>query len=179
MARFKGLQEMLKRYRRPGDIVFAWVFLALSVFLASQIGTQSPWTGTRQLFAQPAFWPTVALGLMTLFAALHLLSSSLSPRIAGRWREVWEWLRALEYAGWFMAYVWVVPQAGYLLATIAFALFLGLRAGYRTWGMFGVLAVMAVVIVVLFKGFLQVRIPGGAIYEILPDGLRAFMLTYF
>jgi hypothetical protein len=179
MARFKGLQEMLKRYRRPGDIVFAWAFLGLSVFLASQIGTQSPWTGTRQLFSQPAFWPTVALGLMTLFAALHLLSSMLSARIPGRWREVWEWVRAVEYAGWFMAYVWVVPYAGYLLSTVTFAMLLGLRAGYRARGTFGALVLMAVVIVVLFKGFLQVKIPGGAIYEFMPDGLRAFMLTYF
>ena len=37
----------------------------------------------------------------------------------------------------------------------------------------------AAIIVVIFKSFLQVMIPGGAIYEALPGGLRQFMLTYF
>jgi hypothetical protein len=35
------------------------------------------------------------------------------------------------------------------------------------------------VIVLLFKTLLKVNLPGGLIYEALPDGLRQFMLTYF
>ena len=43
----------------------------------------------------------------------------------------------------------------------------------------GLLCIMVAVIVLLFKSFLQVKLPGGRIYEVLPDGLRSFMLTYF
>ena len=38
---------------------------------------------------------------------------------------------------------------------------------------------LAFAIVVIFKAFLQVKIPGGGIYEALPSALRSFMLTYF
>ena len=179
MTRLKGLQELFKRYRRPGDIVFAWVFLVFALLLLSQLGTQAPWKSGGKTFTQPAFWPTVSVALMAFFAALHLLSSALSPRIAGRWREVWDWVRSVEYAGWFMAYVFIVPLLGYLLTTIVFAILLSLRAGYRDAKTFLGMAVMAVVIVVVFKSFLQVKIPGGAIYEMLPTALRSFMLTYF
>jgi hypothetical protein len=178
MTRIKNLQELFKRYRRPGDIVFAWAFLILSVFLLSQLGTQAPWKSGGKTFSQPAFWPTVAVIAMTFFASLHLLSSFLSPRLVGRWAEIWAWVRSLEYAGWFMAYVYLVPQLGYLPMTMAFALLLGLRAGYRSLKVLGSLVLLGIVIVIVFKGFLQVKIPGGAIYEYLPNALRSFFLTY-
>ncbi|MFT6023154.1 MAG: hypothetical protein ACI9PY_001267 [Ascidiaceihabitans sp.] len=178
MTRFKGLQELFKRYRRPGDIVFAWLFFAFAVFLLTQLGTQSPWKWGGKVFSQPAFWPTVSVFLMVIFAGLHLLSSALSPRLVGRWNEVWQWIRSLEYAGWFMAYVFVVPQLGYLFATILFGLLLAVRTGYRSIKTYLSVVVLGVVIVVVFKGFLQVKIPGGAIYEYLPTALRSFMLTY-
>ena len=178
MTRFKGLQELFKRYRRPGDIVFAWLFFAFAVFLLTQLGTQSPWKWGSKVFSQPAFWPTVSVFLMVIFAGLHLLSSALSPRLVGRWNEVWQWIRSLEYAGWFMAYVFVVPQLGYLFATILFGLLLAVRTGYRSIKTYLSVVVLSVVIVVVFKGFLQVKIPGGAIFEYLPTALRSFMLTY-
>lgn len=178
MTRFKGLQELFKRYRRPGDIVFAWAFLILSVCLISQLDSQAPWNPRAKTFSQPAFWPTVAVYVMAAFAALHLVSSFLSPRLAGRWTEVWAWLRSLEYAGWFLAYVAVVPIVGYLPTTIAFAVFLGLRTGYRSARAIGGLVALAVAIVVIFKSVLQVKIPGGLLYEFLPATLRSFFLTY-
>lgn len=178
MIRFKSLQELFKRYRRPGDIVFAWVFLIFSLFLVSQLNTQAPWNPKAKIFSQPAFWPTVAVLSMSAFAAFHLLSSFLSPRLKGRWVEIWAWVRSLEYAGWFMIYVFVVPVVGYLPTTMVFAVFLGLRAGYRSIHTLGSLVVLGAVIVVVFKGVLQVKIPGGAIYEYLPGALRSFFLTY-
>lgn len=179
MTRLKGLQELFKRYRRPGDIVFAWAFLVFALFLLSQLGTQAPWKSGGKTFTQPAFWPTISIALMVFFAALHLLSSALSPRIAGRWREVWDWLRSIEYAGWFMTYVFIVPQLGYLVTTMLFAVLLSIRAGYRDPNVLMGMAATGSTIVVLFKTFLQVKIPGGAIYEMLPTALRSFMLTYF
>lgn len=178
MVRLQTLQEMFKRYRRPGDIVFALVFFAISAFLVSQIGSQSPWNGTRNMFSQPAFWPTVSLVAMVVFAGLHLMSSAVSPRLPGRWEEVSAWLRALEYAVWFLIYVWLVPVLGYLPTTIIAALLLGLRAGYRKPAHLIGLVLTGIAIVVVFRGLLQVRIPAGAAYQYLPDSIRVFFLTY-
>lgn len=179
MSRIKTLQDLFKRYRRPGDLVFALAFLIFAVFLLSQLGEEVKWTKRTKLFAQPAFWPTVGILGMVVFGALHCIGSLVSPRIRGRWAEVGLWARSLEYFAWFMAYVIAVPVAGYLPSTIVFAVILTLRAGYRSAGMVAGAALSAVVIVVVFKSLLQVKVPGGALYEHLPDGIRAFMLTYF
>lgn len=179
MSRVKTLQSLFKRYRRPGDIVFAWIALVVSVFLLSQLVDQTTWRNGGKLFAQPRFWPAVSLGGMAFFAAFHLLGSALSDRIHGRWQEVWLWITSLEYAGWFIVYAVLVPYAGYLPSTVIFAVALALRAGYRKMSTLGIAAVSAVVIVLLFKTFLRVNLPAGLIYESLPDGLRQIMLTFF
>lgn len=179
MSRVKTLQSLFKRYRRPGDIVFAWFVFLTSVFLLSQIMDQTIWKAGNKLFAQPRFWPAVSLGGMATFAGFHLLGSALSERIKGRWQEVWLWICALEYAVWFIAYAGAVPYTGYLLTTVVFAVALTLRAGYRRPLIVISAAFSAIVIVVLFKTLLQVNLPSGLIYEYLPDGLRKIMLTYF
>lgn len=178
MQRFITLQALFKRYRRPGDIVFATLFLAFSAYLLSQLGEQTTWKSAGKLAAQAPFWPMISLGGMTVFAALHLAGSVLSPRLPGRWAEVAFWLRSIEYALWFMLYVLLVPQLGYLPSTLLVAVALALRAGYRSRAGVGGAALAAVVVVVLFKSILKVNVPGGALYEFLPDALRAFMLTW-
>ena len=45
--------------------------------------------------------------------------------------------------------------------------------------MLGVAALTGGVIVLLFKTILSVKIPGGALYEMLPAGLRVVMMAYF
>jgi len=179
MARIKTLQELFQRHRRPGDLVFAVFFLALSLFLLANLGEQTQWARRTKLFAQPAFWPAVSLIGMTVFAALHWASSALSPRIPGRWREVGFWLRSIEYAVWFMAYVALVPRLGYLPSTLLFTVALAWRSGARSRSAIGGAVVAAFVIVLVFKTFLQVKVSGGQLYELLPGGMRAFMLTYF
>ncbi|MEP2532656.1 tripartite tricarboxylate transporter TctB family protein [Shimia sp.] len=179
MSRVKTLQNLFKRYRRPGDIVFAWFLFLLAAFLILQLTDQTTWRPGTKLFAQPRFWPAVSLGCMTVFAAFHLLGSAWSVRIPGRWQEVWLWISALEYAAWFIAYAALIPYTGYLLTTVVFAVALAFRAGYRSLPMMISAVVSAVVIVLLFKTFLQVNLPSGLIYEQLPNGLRQIMLTYF
>lgn len=169
---------MFLRDRRPGDLVFAVLFLLIAIFLLSQLGEETKWVKRTKFFAQPAFWPTVSLAGMAFFAALHYLGSVLSPKLAGRMPEVMLWLRSIEYAGWFLVYVWVVPKIGYLGATLLFTLVLTYRVGYREKRMFFAAAATGVVIVVLFKSFLQVKIPSGQVYEYLPAGIRNFMLLY-
>lgn len=179
MSRIKTLQSLFKRYRRPGDIVFAWALLILSVFLLTQIYDQTAYRSGGKLFAQPRFWPALSLIGMTVFAAFHVLGSLWSERIEGRWREVLMWVASLEYAVWFIAYAALVPYGGYLPTTVIFAVILALRVGYRSTFMLGAAAISAVCIVVLFKTILKVNLPSGLIYEALPDGLRQIMLTYF
>ena len=179
MSRVKTLQALFQRYRRPGDIVFAWLVLGFSLFLLAQIFAQTAYKPNGKLFAQPRFWPAVSLLGMSGFALFHLIGSLLSERIQGRWREVLLWISSLEYAAWFILYAVLVPWAGYLPSTVLFSVLLVLRAGYRSKTALISAAVSAVVIVVLFKTFLQVKLPAGQIYELLPDGLRQIMLTYF
>ncbi len=179
MSRVKTLQALFKRYRRPGDIVFAVLFLLFSVFLLLQLFDQTVAKPRAKFVTQPRFWPGVSLIGMTVFAALHLFGSALSERISGRWREVWLWVASLEYAAWFIGYAALVPVAGYLPSTILFSVLLTLRAGYRRRSMVIYAVGSAVVIVLLFRTFLQVKLPAGQLYEALPDGLRQIMLTYF
>ncbi|ART99766.1 tripartite tricarboxylate transporter TctB family protein [Yoonia vestfoldensis] len=179
MLRFQTLQQMFQRNRRPGDIVFAWFALIVALFLLSQLWDQTAWRNGQKLIAQPRFWPAVSLGGMVFFAALHLIGSMVSERIEGRWREVFTWIRAVEFALWFIAYAVIVPYIGYLLGTVGFVVLLSLRMGYRSRFILIAATLCAVLIVVVFKSLLHVSLPGGQIYEVLPGGLRQFMLTYF
>ena len=172
-------QQLFKRERRRGDLVFAVLFLLFSVFLLSQLGEQAQWSKRGKLVAQPAFWPAVSLIGMVIFALLHCLGSVLSQRIPGRLREVAFWCRSAEYALWFLAYVWLVPVLGYVFSTVLFMPLLAFRVGYREPRWLGLSALIGLVIVVLFKSFLSVKIPGAAWYESLPDSIRSFMLLNF
>ncbi len=179
MIKARTLQDLFKRYRRPGDLFYSCICLAFSLFLAVNLSSQTTWASNTKLFAQPAFWPYAAVIAMVLFSALHLLSALVSTKLDGRWQEVGFWLRSLEFAGWFMVYVIVVPQLGYLPTTILFAMLLTYRLGYRGLKYLGSAALFGTVVVVVFKSLLQVKVPGGALYEYLPTTLRSFFLTYF
>lgn len=178
-SRLVTLQVLFKRYRRPGDIVFALAFLILSLWLLSQLNAQTTWKTGGKLAAQAPLWPAISVGGMVLFAALHVIGSLLSPRIPGRLKEVGLWFRSIEYALWFMLYVMLVPILGYLPVTMLMCFLLALRAGYRRRKMLFASVAGGVLVVVIFKSFLQVKVPGGQIYEYLPSALRSFMLTYF
>ncbi|MEZ5791793.1 MAG: tripartite tricarboxylate transporter TctB family protein [Nitratireductor sp.] len=177
--KLKTLKQLFQRYRRPGNLFFATLFLAGSLFLVSQLSVQTQWRAGTKMSAQPALWPIISLVGMTIFAAFNWISSVSSPRIPGRWEEVAYWVRSIEYVLWFMAYVAMVPLLGYLPSSIIFAVTLAVRCGYRDARMLLAAALVAVVIVLLFKTFLQVRIPAGMVYDYLPAVLRKFMLTNF
>ncbi|MGJ8547676.1 MAG: tripartite tricarboxylate transporter TctB family protein [Sulfitobacter sp.] len=179
MIKARTLQDLFKRYRRPGDLVFSIVFLIFSLLLALSLGSQNVWTSNDRLFSQPAFWSYLSVYTMLGFSILHLISGLLSPALDGRWSEVGFWLRSGEFAIWFMVYVVVVPMLGYLPATLLFSVVLVFRLGYRSKAALWSAAGFSVVVVVLFKTFLQVKVPGGAIYDYLPTAARSFMLTYF
>ncbi len=178
MAHIKTLQELFRRHRRPGDIVFAILFLAISVFLLTQIYGETSWVKRTKWFAQPRFWPAASLIAMTLFAIFHFVGSLCSPRILGRWLEVVFWLRSLEFVLYFLLYVAVVPLLGYLPTTVFFTCLLTVRVGLASPRFIGFAALFAVCVAVIFRSILQVKIPAGQIYEAFPEPLRAFALTY-
>ncbi|MFW2543924.1 tripartite tricarboxylate transporter TctB family protein [Primorskyibacter sp. 2E107] len=178
MNRLKTAQELFKRERRPGDLVFAIAFVLFSLFLLWSLPTQAPWREGVKLVAQPALWPTISVVGMVFFAGFHCLGSLCSPRIHGRLAEVILWVRAVEFGGWFVAYVLVLPVVGYLSASLILAVALSFRLGYRSARSLLSAAALAVVTVALFRGFLKVNLPAGSLYQVLPDGLRAFAQTY-
>ncbi|KIC39087.1 hypothetical protein RA27_17605 [Ruegeria sp. ANG-R] len=176
MTRLKTFQELFHRDRRPGDLMFALAFLAFCIFLLWNLEGQAQWVKNTKLVAQPAFWPTVAVYGMGIFALLHLIGSLSSPRIPGRLKEISFWVRSLEYVAYFLIYVSIVPVIGYLLSSIVFALFLTFRLGYRRATAFGISTVFAVAVVLIFRAGLRVKIPAGQIYEYLPDAVRSFAM---
>lgn len=178
MTRLKTFQELFRRDRRPGDLVFAYFFLGFCLFLLFNLRDQAQWLDNAKTVAQPAFWPTVAVVGMTLFAGLHLVGSLVSPRIPGRLKEGAFWLRSGEYVVYFLIYVWSVPIIGYLLSTIVFAVFLTIRLGYRSKQALGFAALFGFAVVLVFRAGLQVKIPPGQIYEYLPDAIRTFAMVY-
>lgn len=179
MIKAQTLQDLFKRYRRPGDLFYGVICLVVSLFLAINLSSQTTWATGTKFLAQPAFWPYLAVIAMVLFSALHVVSTLVSPKLDGRWQEIGFWVRSVEYAGWFMIYVVIVPQVGYLPTTIVFAVALSYRLGYRSVKYLGSAALFGAVVVIVFKSFLQVKVPGGAAYEYLPTALRSFFLTYF
>ena len=88
-------------------------------------------------------------------------------------------LATLEYVAYFLCYVAAVPWIGYLSATLLFCPVLCLRCGYRDPRILLASLGVGLATVLVFKTFLQVKIPGGAVYELLPAGARNFMIIYF
>ena len=162
--------------RISGQLLFAVGFLLFSLFLLSQIGSETRWVAGTKLAAQPRFWPAVGLLIMVLFAALRIWALPRRKLNSADWREAKIWLQPVEFVGWFMVYVWLVPVIGYLLSTLLFAPALCYRMGYRDRRTLLIAALFGIAVVVLFKGFLGVKIPGALIYEYLPGSIRSFFI---
>ena len=170
-----------QRFPAPlrGQLLFAGVFLILSVVLLSQLGEQTKWVNNTNFAAQPRFWPMIGLILMVGGTALHIWKLPRRRFYAADWIEARKWLFVVEYALWFCAYVVVVPIIGYLFATILFMPSLVYRMGYRKKSILMWSVVFGIGTVVLFKSLLSVKIPGGLIYEYLPGALRSFFILNF
>ncbi len=174
-----GVLKLFRRERRRGDFVFALVMLVFSLFLLASFPSQTARADFTAWSAQPTLWPAIAVGGMVIFATLNLLSSAMSPRIPGRLKELRIWIGFAEFAGWFLAYVLLVPQLGYLPMSILMAAALLWRSGYRSARMMLVAVLMGTFTVLLFKTGLRVNVPGGAIYDYLPAEMRNFFIVYF
>jgi hypothetical protein len=168
--------------RRTGDTTFNALCLLGSLFLFTQMWTQTTWASGQNFAAQPGFWPRLAVIGMVVFSALNLLGSLRDPlreeRMTGVGEELVVWLKSLQYALWFMAYVFVTPVIGYLPASVLFAVALSLWVGHRSGTALLWAALAGAATVLLFKSLLMVRIPGGALYEALPETIRNFFILY-
>lgn len=157
--------------------------LAFAAFLLISLPWQTKWINGVSLFSQPRFWPALAIGGLLVFTALYCVYS-LSKRteigsLAAQLGVCKQWLAPLEYMLYFVAYVFFVPRLGYLLATLAFCGFLVWRSGYRSRKVFYAALALGFAVVVIFKTFLQVKIPGGMVYQYLPNAMRNFMIVNF
>jgi hypothetical protein len=147
--------------------------------LISQLGDQTKWIKKTKFAAQPRLWPMIALTGMVFFTGLHLWRLPRRRILQVDLQEAKRWLQVVEYCVWFIAYVWVVPDLGYLISTLIFLPALAYRAGYKNKKMMTYAACIGFSIVVIFKSFLEVKIPGGAIYELFPNAMRSFFILNF
>ena len=161
---------------RRGQIVFAVGFIVFAVFLALSYPSQTTWVEGEKTAAQPGFWPLIGVGGMVLFTVLHVLRLNRRKVLRPDWVEGRRWLQALEFCAWFLAYVFLVPGIGYVFASALFLPALTWRMGYRSPLMLWLSVGFAVGVVVLFKAFLEVKIPGGAVYDYFPGALRSFFI---
>lgn len=172
--------DLIRPRHHRAEIVFALASFMIAVFLATQWSAQTAWFEGQRPGRQPGLWPLIAIGGMLVFGAAELVACFLRNRRIGGGSaagEVAHWARSAEYLLWFMAYVALVPWTGYLPATLVFCTALAFRLGYRG-RMLALAPVLGAVVVVLFKGFLSVRIPGGAFYELFPTAIRNFLVLY-
>ena len=179
METAKSLLALMQRDRRPGELVFALAFLAFALATLELLPFQTRWVTNTSLFAQPAVWPAVGIAMMVGFGAVHFLGTAVSQRTLGRAQEVIYWLRSLEFVAWFIAYVLLVPQLGYLPTNVGFALLLVWRLGYRSAQSYLSAALFGFAVVAIFKIGLNVKVPAGAVYAYLPDSIRTFMMINF
>lgn len=170
-------------YWHPAETFFALLLVLATVWLLSELGEQVVYAQGKPFYKQPGLWSTIGLVGMLVFGAFYLLSlwerRTYQPRSQGSLGgEVLRWMKSLEYLAWFMAYVFFVPMAGYLIATLIFLPLLVFRMGYRGREYFLSALICALSIVIVFKSLLQVKIPGGQLYEYLPSMLRNFFIIY-
>ena len=94
--------------------------------------------------------------------------------------EMMQWLRALEYVVWFVAYTLLVPVLGYLVSTLLLGTLLPWRLGYRGARWMGICLAASFAIVLVFRTGLQIRTPVNIwLYDQLPQSMETFMQVWF
>ena len=174
------LSDLTHPPHHRAEIVFAVASFLVALLLAALWSTETRWIDGQPWSRQPGLWPLIAVVGMLVFGAGELIACLIRNLRRGGGdvaAELGLWLRAGEYVLWFMAYVLITPRLGYLPTTLVFTALLAFRLGYRG-RVLALAPLMGLLIVVAFKAFLAVRIPGGAVYELLPQGLRNFLVLY-
>ncbi|MCB1389652.1 MAG: tripartite tricarboxylate transporter TctB family protein [Rhodobacteraceae bacterium] len=174
------LSELTHPPHHRAEIVFAVTSFLVAVFLALMWSSETTWIDGQAWSRQPGLWPMIAVVGMLVFGIGELGACLLRNLRRGGgdvMAELGLWLKAAEYVAWFMLYVLATPWLGYLPATMVFTTLLAFRLGYRG-RILALSPLLGLAIVVVFKSFLAVRIPGGALYDLLPHALRNFLVIY-
>lgn len=174
------LDELIHPPHHRAEIVFAVVSFVIAGVLALQWNGQITWVEGQPWSRQPGLWPTIAIGGMLIFGVFELAACIWRNMRNGGGdvlSEVGLWLKAGEYAVWFLLYVMITPKLGYLPATLLFTTALAWRLGYRGKALL-LAPLLGLLIVVIFKAFLAVRIPGGDLYDLFPLAIRNFFVVY-
>ena len=167
---------------RQAELAFGVLAVAVAIVLATQLGSELTWKARQPIYKQPGFFSLVGIVGMLAFGVIELVLCWLRYRATPDRTlgpETRYFVRAVEFAVWFMAYVLVVPYAGYLLSTLVLSVALTWRLGYRRRVTLAAAAAVGFATVVIFKSFLAVKIPGGALYDYLPAAIRNFMVVNF
>lgn len=173
-------------YPQTNAFVILLVVLSAILFYLGWNGSELKWVKKADFYEQPGFWSLMSLGGMVVFGLGHqlthvILKTKAAPIASGKQADTFYDISGItlpiEYALYFVAYVWLVPRLGYLPTTLIAMPLLTWRAGYRELKWYVLSILFAIGIVVLFKSVLQVRIPGGEIYEYLPDSVRSFFIS--
>ena len=170
--------KLLRRHQSPGDLVFAIFLLLASLFLLLFLFEETKWINGTSWFSQPRFWPAVSIFGMVIFAFFNLIALLNSTQKPSSKNEVVFWFRSLEYVFYFLLYVILVPIIGYFTATLLFAILVVIRSGRFTSRKLFFAVLFSILVVLLFRGILEVKIPGGEIYNYLPLNIRTFALLY-
>ena len=189
-----NVADLFEFKRRYGDFPFSLFMLAFVLFLLWQFGAESGWNErdlpqkrVGKILKQPWIGPFICMCLLVPAALFNVWSSwrttrrnirLLRPDRTGF--ELRQWLRSFEYIAYFIAYTALMPIFGYLLSTVAFAVFLTWRLGYRSWRWLGIGFVSALTVVVMFRTILQIKTPVNIwLYNQLPPAMETFMKIYF
>lgn len=172
-----------ERKLRPGELAFTLFLTVVAILLLSLITEETKIYKRLKLPTQPGFWPAIGLGGMVLCGIILSISGwrqkNRTKSVNNDLREILFVARAGEFLLWFMVYVWITPWTGYLFSTVIFIMCLAWRAGYRSTKIMLISAGIGFGIVLLFKSFLSVKIPSGAIYDLLPPAMQSFMAINF
>jgi hypothetical protein len=175
----RKIQQLMEQQQHPAQWVFALLLVVFSTWLLANLTEQAKFPSSKPFVSQPGFWPAISISGMLFFSSWFLYTSwknrSREHNNVLR-EELFAWLAVLEFPLWFLSYVWLVPQLGYLPSTLLFTVVMSARLGYRHKNIYISAALASVVIVVVFKAFLEVKIPGGAAYQLLPEAIRNFMI---
>lgn len=155
-----------------------------------QFGVTEPEGRTARLgriLKQSWFAPLACLVILVPAALWNLRGSMRATRWRRRFRlptdtrhELGQWLRALEFVGWFIGYTLLVPVLGYLVSTLLLGTALPWRMGYRGARWMGICFAASFLIVLVFRTGLQIRTPVNIwLYDQLPQGLETFMKVWF
>ena len=131
--------------------------------------------------------PMAVLALLVPAALWNMWSSWRALRWRARFRlpndvahELGQWVRALEYVAWFVAYTMIVPVLGYLVSTLLLGTMLPWRLGYKGARWMAICLATSFAIVLVFRTGLQIKTPVNIwLYDQMPQGVATFFKVWF